>query len=140
MKARRARGFSLLEVIAAILLLAVAFAALLAVAGSSLDLTARAGERSEAALWARSLLDSAFVLEPIQEGTREGRFDERYRWKLKVAPWRPDGAAGGGNPLLQMYRLDLTVYWGPSGHEREASFSTLRTVARTPDAGPGTLR
>ena len=69
-----AGGFSLLEVIAAIAVLAIAFAALMQVAGSAMSLTARANERTQAALRARSLLDSAFIVDPVQEGSSEGRF------------------------------------------------------------------
>lgn len=126
--ASRQRGFSLLEVIAAIAVLAIAFAALMQVAGSSLSLTARANERTQAALRARTLLDGAFVMEPVREGGSEGRFDDTYRWRMNVSRYQPpdekpvtDGAIAAG-----MYRLDLDVIWGQGGDERHARFSTLR--------------
>ena len=122
------RGFSLLEVIAAIAILAIAFAALMQVAGSSLNLTARANERTQAALRARTLLDGAFVMEPVREGASEGRFDDTYRWRMNVSRYQPpdekppaDGFASAG-----MYRLDLDVIWGDRDAERHARFSTLR--------------
>jgi general secretion pathway protein I len=131
--AQHARGFSLLEVIAAVLLLAITFAALMRVAGSSLNLTARAAERSQAAMWARSMLDSAFVLEPIRTGHSSGRFDDRYRWQLDVQPWQPPAAAATPGPQpqapaspLKLYRLDLAVLWRSAGHDYRAQFSTLR--------------
>jgi general secretion pathway protein I len=126
--ATRQQGFSLLEVIAAIAILAIAFAALMQVAGSSLSLTARANERTQAALRARSLLDGAFVMEPVREGGSEGRFDTIYRWRMNVSRYQPpdekpdtDRVASSG-----MYRLDLDVIWGQAGSERHARFSTLR--------------
>lgn len=120
MRARQ-QGFSLLEVIAAIAILAIAFAALMQVAGSSMSLTANAGERTEAALRARSLLDGAFVMEPLKAGDTSGTFDDRYRWHLVVSPWQPaDQPAADNGPRL--FRLDLTVSWGT----RSAQFSTLR--------------
>jgi general secretion pathway protein I len=129
LQARRARGFSLLEVIAAIAILAIAFAALMQVAGSSMSLTARANERTQAALRARSLLDGAFMVDPVQEGSSEGRFDDTYRWRLNVAPFEA-GDASPDNPGAgsRMVRLDLDVLWGDDGHERRAHFSTLRLV------------
>ncbi|PWK86780.1 prepilin-type N-terminal cleavage/methylation domain-containing protein [Fulvimonas soli] len=134
---RRARGFSLLEVVAAMLLLAIAFAALMQVAGGAIRLSGSAADYSRAALWARSLLDGAFVLEPLQPGSRSGRFDGRYRWQLDVRPWRPAQEAnappGPASPLV-LYRLDLAVSWGAAGRERVARFSTLR-VASAPANG-----
>jgi general secretion pathway protein I len=140
------KGFSLLEVIAAVLLLAITFATLMRVAGSSLNLTARAAERSEAAMWARSLLDSAYVLEPPRIGASSGRFDARYQWRLDVRPWQAPAAASGPTPApltgpaaLRMVRLDLEVLWTGAGHHYNAHFSTLRLVApqeQQPEVGP----
>jgi len=130
---RRQGGFSLLEVIAAIAILAIAFAALMQVAGSSMSLTARANERTQAALRARSLLDGAFVMEPLREGSSDGRFDDTYRWQMTVSRYQPsdvptamDTGAGDGGAPGRLFRLDLDVVWGQDGKERHARFATLR--------------
>lgn len=134
-RALRQRGFSLLEVIAAMLLLAVAFAALMKVAGGAITLSRNAAAHDEAALWARSLLDSAYVTEPVAPGSRSGRFDDRYRWTLDVTPWQPPptqspGAQPASMPpgvaAQQLYRLDLAVQWGSTAHPQVAHFDTLR--------------
>src|SRR5690348_11501271 len=106
----RTGGFTLLEVIAAVLLLAITFASLMRVAGSSLTLTARSAERSEAAMWARSLLDSAFVLEPIRVGQSSGRFDDRYRWRLDVRPFQPPPTAQASGPQPRTPASPLRLY------------------------------
>lgn len=131
------RGFSLLEVIAAIMLLAIAFTALMKVAGASIRLSQNAAAHSEAALHARSLLDTAFVTTPIKPGSTSGRFDQRFRWRLKVTPWTPSAATQPNKPL-QLYQLDLDVMWGPPAHQRSAHFRTLRLASRSPD-GPDPL-
>ena len=129
---RGQHGFSLLEVIAAVMLLAIAFTALMKVAGASIRLTQNAAEHSEAAMWARSLLDSAFVGQPLKAGSSSGQFNAKFRWQLDVSPWN-----GAGNPRpdapLHLYQLDLDVLWGPPGHPRSAHFRTLRVTG--PDAG-----
>lgn len=127
--ARAQRGFSLIEMIAAILLLALAFTALLQVLGGASRLTSQAAQRDRAALLARSLLDSRFVLEPIQAGSSEGRFDQQYRWRMSVTRASPPGS--GNDTPVQLYRLDVDVLWGQAPDERHARFSTLR--AATPN-------
>ena len=122
-------GFSLLEVIAAIMLLAIAFAALMKVAGGSISLTQNAADYSEASLWARGLLDSAFVGTPIKTGSSAGRFNNRFRWQLAVTPWNDAGVQPPAAPL-HLYRLDLDVLWGPASHPRAAHFSTLRLAGQ----------
>jgi general secretion pathway protein I len=132
----RAGGFSLLEVIAAIAVLAIAFAALMQVAGSAMSLTARANERTQAALRARSLLDGAFIMDPVREGSSDGRFDDTYRWQLNVSPFNlGDASVDNGGAGSRMYRLDLDVFWGERDHERRAHFSTLR-LAGAQGEGP----
>lgn len=121
----RQRGFSLLEVIAAILLLAIAFAALMKVAGGAIALSRNAAAHDAAALWARSLLDSAYVTEPVAPGSRSGQFDRSYRWTLSTTPWQAPGTQAGDD-ALQLYRLDLTVSWGSTAHPQVAHFDTLR--------------
>ena len=134
----RQRGFSLLEIIAAIAILAIAFAALMQVAGSSMSLTARANERTQAALRARTLLDGAFVMEPLREGSSEGRFDDTYRWHMNVSRYvTPDAKpSADGAPASRVYRLDLDVTWGLADSERHARFSTLRMGGANPDGSP----
>lgn len=132
-RALRQRGFSLLEVIAAMLLLAIAFAALMKVAGGAIELSRNAAAHDEAALWARSMLDSAFITEPLAPGSSSGRFNERYRWTLDVTPWQvPDASPGGA---LQVYRLDLAVQWGSTTHPQVAHFDTLRLGRAQAPAG-----
>ncbi|WP_230473659.1 type IV pilus modification PilV family protein [Dyella choica] len=131
--ARQARGFSLLEVIAAIMLLAIAFAALMEVAGGSIRLSQKASDYTQAALWARSALDSRFVLEPVQPGLTQGSFDNRYRWRLQVTPWAVSNATPPGTPYaFRMYKLDLDVMWGSAPFEHTARFSTLRIGSNAP--------
>ncbi|MGN6655201.1 MAG: prepilin-type N-terminal cleavage/methylation domain-containing protein [Rhodanobacter sp.] len=126
----KSAGFTLLEVIAAIALLAIAFTVLMRVAGGSTRLSENAADHSEAALWARSLLDTAYTSEPLQPGSTSGRFDERFRWRLDVTRWRP-GSTPAQAPL-QLYQLDLAVSWGPQEHPRTAHFRTLRLAAAEP--------
>lgn len=130
---KRNRGFSLLEVIAAMLLLAITFAALMKVAGGSIALTRNADDHSQAALWARSLLDTVDITTPLQPGSSDGRFDDHYRWHLVVAPWSPGQA--DANAPVHIVKLDLDVFWGSRLRERSAHFSTLRVLG--PPAAKG---
>lgn len=74
---------------------------------------------------ARSLLDSAFVGEPLKLGHQSGQFDKQFRWTLDVTRWT---GAGLTPPMaaLQLYQLDLDVIWGPATRTRSAHFRTLR--------------
>ena len=117
------------------MLLAIAFTALMRVAGGSIRLSQNANNHTEAALWARSLLDTAFTTAPIQPGVTSGQFDQRFRWQLAVTPWQPPAAPP--NTPLQLYQLDLDVMWGSPVHPYSAHFRTLRLAAAVPAADNG---
>lgn len=129
-------GFSLLEVIAAIMLLAIAFTALMKVAGASAQLTHNAAVHSEAALWARSKLDSAFVEQPLKTGNSSGQFNSQFRWRLDVTPWTDAGVPLANAPM-HLYQLDLEVMWGSLAHPQSAHFRTLRMTGLEANDGPG---
>lgn len=136
---RTSRGFTLLEVIGAIAVLAIGFAVLLEATGASLALTRKAAVRTDVAAWARSKLDSAFVMQPPQPGVTHGQFDRRYHWQLAVTPWHPPAPRKGTHQApyrdaLQLYQLDLTVSWGAPGRVRHAHFRTLRVAAPSPES------
>ncbi|MBB6184156.1 prepilin-type N-terminal cleavage/methylation domain-containing protein [Oleiagrimonas soli] len=125
MRVARPRGFTLIEVIAAIVLLSLAFAALLTTMGNASRLAVNADAHTRAALCAQSAMDSAFVLKPIRAGVIQGRCDKNFHWQLQAQRWQPPNP--GKVPVqMNMFRLDLTVLWAQGGHQRQARFCTLR--------------
>ncbi len=145
---RGAGGFTLLEVLAAIVVMALAFTMLLKAMGASLALTRKAGQRTEVAAMAQSLLDGAFVMSPPQPGITRGRFDDSHRWRLEVRRWRPPATARRGHrrqsdddtpagaPPLALYKLDLAVMWGPPARQQTAHFRTLRVAKPATEGAP----
>jgi general secretion pathway protein I len=149
---RRQRGFSLLEVILAFTLLAVALGILMAILGGGLTQVRGAGDASVATLHAQSLLEEVGVLEPIEPGRRGGDFDNgRYRWEMVVTEAEDPAPAGIADPSLppvetvglqlpsapRLYRIELEMSWGEGDFERRIAFVTLR--ARTPPTPLGAL-
>jgi len=137
--AARQAGFTLLEVVLAVVILATALGLLLGMLSRGLHQITRAQSESEAAMYAQSLLDQVGTLEPIAPGAREGEFAQgRYHWRLQIAPATdpappPPPEAGApppqpvqteGAPIL--YRLALDVQWGGAGAEQRLHFETLR--------------
>ncbi|MGF6492346.1 general secretion pathway protein I [Luteibacter sp. 621] len=116
-------GFSLLETIAAILLLALAFGAVMHVAGAATEVTGHVRELNRVAMFADTTLDSAGRRAPLREGRQEGWYDTRYQWQLRVTAQPP---MPGQTPDLHAYRLDLDITWRDGRNERKAHFATLR--------------
>jgi general secretion pathway protein I len=143
---KRQRGFSLLEVILAFSLLAVALGILLAILSGGLAQVKHSGDASAATLHAQSLLAELGALEPITPGSRGGELDDgRYRWEMRIdevedpapvalAGIEVDAIDSVGLQLASapvLYRVQVDVAWGEDDYARSLRFVTLR--ARVPE-------
>ncbi len=166
---RSSRGFTLIEMIAAFVIFAIAVGALMQILTMSMNNARRSADETRAALWAQSLLDIVGIGERIEAGSSHGEFDRKYHWELQIEQIDPqlvvadvnqNGAvaananvaqsslqlatAGLGMPQIDLYHLALTVSWGDNAHERKAEFSTLRTAStdstKSQGLGGGDLR
>lgn len=135
MSQRGQHGYTLIEVIVAFAVLALALTLLLGTLSGAVKQVRWADDAGRAALHAQSLLDQTGVGEALQPGHREGGFEQdRYRWSLDVEPWRDPTAQDvalidpGAPQLLQ---LSLAVEWGEGGPRQRLQLQSLRLV--TPD-------
>lgn len=82
--ARRMRGFSLIEMIAAFLVFAIGIAVMMQILTASIRNARMSSDYTMAALWAQSKLDTVGVGERLEEGRSSGRFDDSYGWELDI--------------------------------------------------------
>lgn len=132
------RGFTLIEVIVAFALLALALTLLLGTLSGATRQVRDADRAGRAALYAQSLLDQVGVGETLQAGRRAGVFDDRrFRWTLDVTPWR-DPAAGGdviaAPDAPRLLHLALVVRWGDDARREQLRLESLRLVRPGLDA------
>jgi general secretion pathway protein I len=133
----RQRGYTLIEVIVAFAVLALALTLLLGTLSGGVRQVRQSADGGRAALHAQSLLADIGVSEVLQPGHREGELDGGvYRWQLDVQPFvdnqrPPEIVEGVGAPRL--LELQLTLQWGEGGPAQRLQVRTLRLVQ--PDAG-----
>lgn len=130
---RQQRGYSLIEVIVAFALLALALTLLLGTLSGATRQVRWSNDAGRAALHAQSLLDQVGVGEPLAPGQRDGVFDDgRYRWTLSTTPWTdpavpPAVAVDPAAPRL--FELALSVQWGDGRTGETLTMRTLRLAA-----------
>lgn len=105
MKARRSRGFTLLEMLAALVLFAVAGSIMLVAFGQSARSLQQARGSDRLSLAARSLMDEQRDTRLVP-GLREGRIDDSITWQVRVSQ---QPATASQLPLL---RIDLQLREG----------------------------
>lgn len=128
-RASRQAGFTLIEVIIAFALLALALTLLLGSLSGAARQIRMADDAGRATLHAQSLLSQVGVGQALHAGRDEGEFEDgRYRWTLEVAPYvdplkRPSRLANASAPRL--LQLQLEVRWGDGAGQR-LQWQTLR--------------
>jgi general secretion pathway protein I len=139
---RHARGFTLLEVLVAFALLAIALTLLLGTLSGAARQVGQADARTRAVLHAQSLLTSVGIESPLQEGRQQGRWEQgRYQWQLQVRPYvepRAAPATSAGSEAVagpRLVELELQVRW-TQPRAGELRWRTLRLLPPTLEASP----
>jgi general secretion pathway protein I len=128
-RASRSGGFTLLEALLALTIFAISFALVLDTLARGLRNARTAADLTQAALWAQNRLDSLGVTEKLEPAAESGRFDPRFRYDLRIEKFEPvDGptAPDGGFPV-QLFRIELVVYWGTENGQRSERFVTVKS-------------
>lgn len=130
----RQRGYTLLEVIVAFALLAMALTLLLGTLSGAAKQVRWSSDAGRAALYAQSLMDQVGVGQPLKPGQRSGDFENgRYRWTLGVAQWRDPLPASSSQPIdpnaPRLFEVQLAVEWGDGGAGRRLFLRSLRSSA-----------
>jgi len=120
-------GFTLVEIIVALAILALCLNVILTAISDGLWRTGQAEAQAEAASLARSLLAQAGSAMPLPAGEAAGRFDNGFRWRLHVSPY---GAANELTPV-RGYLVSAEVFWDDARQERSVALTTLRLGANT---------
>jgi general secretion pathway protein I len=130
---RRQKGFTLLEVVVAFVLLAVALTTIFQIFSAGMSRAHELEYHSQALAIAQSKLAAAGVETVLKEGIESGQSeDRRFSWNVAVR-LDPDTAEVGTTqalPLL-LYRVDVRVSWeAGQGRTKDVSLATLVLGAR----------
>ena len=136
----RQRGYTLIEVLVAFTVLALALTFLLGTLSGSTRQVRWSADAGRAALHAQSLLAEVGVGGVLEAGREEGELEDgRYRWRLSVEPW-VDPLVPAGAPqdpfATRLMALRLEVAWGEGGRAQRLVVESLRLVQPDLDDAP----
>lgn len=135
---KRERGFSLLEVMVATLIMAVAVVALLSNLSTSLRNAARLTNYDRAALMARHKMDELLLVPRFpQNAVIEGRFDPSQSsgldaaWRARASIFEAAPGAAAGQAILE--RIELEVRFDQNGQLKTFQLEAFRKRDMFPD-------
>ena len=119
---RRCAGFSLLEVVVAFAILALALGVLWQIFSGAARRATMVQEYHRAVMLADSKMVELAAADILRPGTEGGEFDAHYRWQRRVEPY----IAGDGSPRSTAshvpYAVTVEVRWG----QRSIALTTVR--------------
>lgn len=120
------RGFTLLEVLVALTILAVAIVAFLQLSSQGLRLLHLADDYQQAVGVADRVARALDAVEERADAGQEGGF--QWERRVTLVPM-PEELTPGTGPPLRLYALSVAVHWG---RNRTLELASLRAVAETP--------
>jgi general secretion pathway protein I len=125
---RRENGFTLLEVLVALTILAVALTVLFSIFGHSLSRSRETQSRLEARTLATGILARAQAAPTVAFGESTGHTASGLDWQFDVRPY-------GDDKDLQAWpsaaaQMTATVRWGDKGSGQTFSLTTLRLIPK----------
>lgn len=133
------RGFTLLEVLVATVIMAVAVTGLLSALSTSLRTASRLTDYDRAVLLGRQKMDELLIADKLPKLTPfEGTWDESITggaemgWRARLAPFEKPPNAGPGVSFLE--RIQLEIWWKSGDQRRTFTLEGFRrAIARTPE-------
>ena len=117
-------GFTVVEIVVALTILALALGVLLNVVSNSIRQTGRAETVALAGSLAQSLLARVGAELPLRDGQITGQSDDGIRWRVRIDPYG-DGGDRREWPVAA-HQVSAEVSWSDGLQERSLVLTTLR--------------
>ncbi len=135
---QRHKGFSLLEILVAFAIMAVALTIVLRIFGSGVNAAVISEEYNLAVQIAESLLARTGVETPLLAGETFGTEADKYDWLVKITPVAEPPVTGrrfqsqqdqSTQPSQKLMKVGVRVSWGEdAGRQRSVQLDSLRMV------------
>jgi general secretion pathway protein I len=137
---RQHKGFSLLEILVAFAIMAVALTIVLRIFGSGVNNAVVSEEYTLAVQIAESLMARTGVETPLQVGELSGSEADKYHWLIRITPvaappsksrqrFKSQQEEADDQPKPQLIAVYIRVSWGDRGdQQRSIELNNLRLV------------
>ena len=126
---RRSQGYTLIEVLVAFMIMAMALTVLLRIFSGGVRNIDVSSDYARAVLIAESQLAATGIGETIYAGETHGIEEERFEWTRSVTPYLPSPDYSTTAKDVRAWYVTVTVEWPANNGSRSIDISTVRITA-----------
>jgi len=123
---RQQRGFTLIEILVAFMILAMSLTVIFRIFSGGLRNVALSEDYARAVLVAESHLSTVGISEPLERGVTSGEWGERFRWQRVIEHYQPWEQEKELTAPLLAYRVSVNVDWEHAGRTRQITLNSVR--------------
>jgi len=123
-------GFTLIEVVVAIAILAVGLTVIIELFSGGLRLGRTSVEYTKAVNYARMKMEEIAVKQTMEEGNEEGEFDHTFRWQVetKRVDILPVGDKKDFKPPADLFQVKINILWKSGAKEKSTSIESYKMI------------
>ena len=134
-RTRSQSGFTLLEVLLAVVILGVSLTTILLQFQTALHAGSIAQERTNAVIYAKEKLEALKIEDELSESSQSGTFENGYEWETEVSLYEyeeedQEEDISYEDLRHEKYKLRATVKWNSGINKRQVELITLKTITR----------
>lgn len=127
-------GFTLLEVMVALAILALGLVTVLELFAGSLRIGVKSSRRTQAAIYAQNVMDRIFAQTALEDGETSGEFPGGYVWRAHVEEIHPDDDRSRLQPnnpnqtdMFHLKEIEVQLRWEEDSGPKSFVLKSLRT-------------
>lgn len=134
-RTRSQAGFTLLEVLLAVVIMGVSLTTILLQFQTALHAGSISQERTNAVIYAKEKLESLKIEDGLSESSQSGVLESGYEWETEVSLYEyeeedQEEDISYEDLRHETYKLRATVKWNSGINKRQVELITLKTVTR----------
>lgn len=126
------RGFTLIETLVAISILAISLVVLLQLFSGGLKSSRLSDEYTRGIFHAREKMDEILLAGELTEGVIDGEFDDDFRWRAEARRLDIKEAKDVKLPF-RVFNINVDVMWDADGREKHFAISAIKLVRPSND-------
>lgn len=126
------KGFTLLEILVAIAILAISLTVILQLFSGGLRSVRVSDRHTQGVFHAREKMEEILIENRLEEGNREGEFDDDYTWSARIVRMVPPKEEEKKLPF-DVYEITVKVIWHERKGETYFEIQTTKLIERVED-------